>query len=224
MSQLNLPFAARRAQERGDFLVASANQDAIAWIDRWPDWPGHVLALHGPQGCGKSHLVQVLAVRANTRIIAAAELAAGPNFGADLPDIVVVEDGPPPGAGEMELFHLINWLREHRRSLLLTGRAAPARWPVALPDLGSRLAAVTAVAITAPDENLLAAVLLKQFADRQIQVEPKLVDFIVARIERSFAAVQVVVAALDDASLAAGRRVTIPLAREIHSTNARNSS
>ncbi len=224
MSQLALPFEARPALGRADFLVAPANRDAIAWIDRWPDWPGHVLALHGPRGCGKSHLVQVLAVRAKTRIIAAADLPMDADFGAELPDIVVVENGPPPGAGETALFHLINWLREHGRSLLLTGRAAPARWPVALPDLGSRLAAVTAVAITAPDENLLAAVMLKQFADRQILVEPKLVAFILARIERSFGAVQSVVAALDQASLAAGRRVTIPLAREILSKIARNPS
>lgn len=223
MTQLALPFETRAALGRADFLVTGANRDAVAWLDRWPDWPGHVLALYGPEGCGKSHLVQVLAARTDARVLDAAALPAATALGAP-PAVLAVEDGPPPMDAEAALFHLINWTREHRTSLLLTGRAAPAQWPVRLPDLRSRLAAVTAVGISLPDEALLAAILVKLFADRQLAIEPKLIDFIVPRMERSFAAAQTLTAALDQAALAAGSRVTIALARRILSEIARNLS
>jgi chromosomal replication initiation ATPase DnaA len=110
---------------------------------------------------------------------------------------------------------LFNLLREGGGHLLLTGRSPPARWPLALADLRSRLAALPVVALAPPDDAGLAAVIVKLFADRQLRVEPDVVRFLVERLDRSFAAAAAAVAALDRAALAHGRAVTVPLVRAV---------
>lgn len=216
--QLPLELGHRPALGREDFLVAPSNEAAVAWLDAWPDWPGGGLAVFGPAGCGKTHLAHVWRARSH-----AAMLEPG-RFAENAPPVLIGEGravvldgvGPPlaPHA-ERHLLHLHNLLRERDGHLLICARTAPSRWPVTLRDLASRLAALPAVAVTPPDEALIEAVLVKQFADRQLAVAPEIIAFIVGRIERSFAAVAEIVAALDRASLAARRRVTLALARDV---------
>lgn len=200
---------------RDDFLVGPANADAVAWIDRWPDWPNNALAVFGPAGCGKSHLARVFAARANARFYSAADIdllhaeAIASETGP-----VVIENGDRL-IQERALFHVLNALRESKRALLLTGVEPPARWLVALPDLGSRLKAITAVGIASPDDDMFNAVLVKLFADRQIKIAPDVVSFLARRIDRSFDAARRIVAAADQSSLAEGRAVTIPLVKRL---------
>jgi chromosomal replication initiation ATPase DnaA len=127
-------------------------------------------------------------------------------------------DGAAPSfsqAAQRTLLHLFNLVAQRQGHLLICARLPPARWALSLPDLRSRLAAAPAVRLDPPDEGLLAALLLKLFADRQLVVEPEVVEYLVPRMERSFEAAGRLVQALDAASLAARRRVTLPLAREV---------
>src|SRR5206468_12298251 len=115
-------------------------------------------------------------------------------------------------AGEHALLHLFNCCRETGAGLLMVAREAPAIWPIALPDLASRLRAADTVGIGPPDDNLLAAVLVKHFADRQLRVAPELVGYLVPRMERSFAAAAALAARLDQLALSAHRPVGLALA------------
>ncbi len=210
--QLPLALGHRTARGREDFLVAPSNQEAVHWIDRWPAWPRGVLAVHGPAGCGKTHLAEVWRAASGALHIAAEAIGAALQ-GGELPGRVVVEDGDR-GVDEEALLHLHNSIVERRGFLLLTGRAPPARWSVALPDLRSRLRAVQSVGIGPPDDDLFGAVLIKLFGERQLRVGQEVVLYLLARLERSFAAARGCVAVLDDYSLAAGRNITVPLVRE----------
>ena len=116
---------------------------------------------------------------------------------------------------EVQLFHLWNRLSEREGGMLLTATLPVAGWELRLPDLRSRLLTAWPVHIGAPDDELLAALLVKQLADRQIRAGTDIVDFLVRRIERSFAAARAVVQSLDRASLRARRPVTMPLARMV---------
>ncbi len=224
-AQLPLELPLRPAFGREDFLVAPSNEVAVAWIDRWPDWPGPALALYGPPGCGKSHLCQVWRAASGAVEIDAVRLAQ-----AEPPELLgaaracVIDDaegllgaGGEGGAraGAERLLHLFNTVVERGGQLLLASRAAPARWPCGLADLGSRLAAATAVRLEAPDDALMEALLIKLCADRQLAVGEEVLRYLLARMERSFAAARALVAALDRASLAEGRAVTVPLARRV---------
>jgi len=219
-AQLPLDLPHRPALGRGDFLVSSNNALAVDWIDRWPDWPGGVVALHGPAGAGKSHLAEVWRSLSGARRLGAAELV-----GADPLDLtagggaLLAEDldRAPADAEALEraLFHLVNAARSAGASLLLTAREPPARWGVALPDLASRIATFQAVAIGAPDDSLMEALIVKLFHDRQLRVGPEVVGYLLTRMERSFAAALAVVETIDQQSLAERRQVSVPLARQV---------
>ena len=129
---------------------------------------------------------------------------------------MVVEDAEAlPREAEPALFHLHNHLLATGGRLLLTSDRPPARWEIRLPDLASRMQATAVVRLGAPDDALLEALLAKQFADRQLFPGPGVLAWIARRVERSHAAVAVAVASLDRASLAEGRRVSLPLARRV---------
>lgn len=216
--QLAFDLPARPALGRGDFFVSPANAAAVAMVSDDAAWPSGKLALTGPEGAGKTHLVRVWAAEHDAAIVAAADIGSGDIAKLAGLGRVAVEDieGLMPGeAGEVPLFHLHNFLLSSGGRLLVTARAEPARWPVALPDLRSRLQAIGLARLTPPDDALLGAVLMKLFADRQIAVSPALITFLVHRIDRSFAAAQEVVERLDAAALAEGRPVNRALAARL---------
>lgn len=215
-AQLAFDLGHRPALGRDDFLVAPCNAEAVAWLERWPDWPGHALAMFGPAGSGKSHLLAAFVLHhGGGQVVTAAALTTGA-----VPELVasarvVMVDGLDGLIHEDALFHLWNLTKETGRWLLMAGRAAPARLAVALPDLRSRLNATPAVGIGVPDEALLAAVLVKQFADRQLRVGEDVIAYVLTRMERSFASARAVVEELDAASLARRRPISVPLARAV---------
>ncbi len=214
MTQLILDLGHRPALGERDFLVAPCNQAAVQWLDRWPDWPAPALAIHGPAGCGKTHLARVFAARSRAPILEAERVTTA-SVPARLGEAraCVVDDADRADAEP--LLHLYNLIAERGGHLLLTAREPPARWPGLLPDLRSRLAAAPAVGVSAPDDALLAALLVKLFADRQLAVGEEVVLFLVRQMERSFDAARRLVADLDAAALRDRRSITIPLARSV---------
>jgi len=213
-SQLSFDLSRPPAYSAADFLPAPCNEEAMGWIDRWPDWPGAMLAVVGPAACGKSHLAHIFAEKSGSEVVPAAELTPD-----NIPDIAgdhgVVAEDADRGVDETALFHLFNLQKEQGKPLLVTGRVAPNRWRIALPDLRSRLATLPVATIGSPDDFLLEALLVKLFADRQLRIGPDVIAYALPRIDRSFAAVHGLVARLDEAALEGGRAVTVPLVRQV---------
>ena len=212
--QRTFDWGVRPALGREAFLVAPCNEAAVAWLDRWPDWPGPALVIHGPPGSGKSHLAEVWRHRSGAEAVDAYALAQAAHGGGNAATALVI-DGLSGGIDERALLHNYNSIAERGGHLLLTALAPPARWPLTLPDLVSRLRVAPAVAIGLPDDTLLAALMLKLFADRQITLAPEVPAYALPRIERTFEAVAQLVERLDRAALAEGRPVTVPLVRRV---------
>ena len=212
--QLVFDLPVKTSRDRGDFFVSDANAMAVARLEDTAGWTRGKLALVGPEGAGKSHLAHVWAEAEGGRVLDMAALTGLDVTGVATPLAIEVADTAAlPPEVEEALFHLHNHLASTGLPFLLVARRAPARWAVVLPDLKSRLEAIEVVHIDEPDDALLSAVLVKLFADRQVEVSPNLIAWLVARIDRSFAAAQRAVARLDAAALAEKRPVTRDLAR-----------
>lgn len=217
--QIPFDLGYRPAQGREDFMIAPSNQEAVAWIDRWPEWPAPALVLYGPVSSGKSHLASVWAVKTNAILVNnrclgdadADELAAlGKYLVIDNVDLWIGDR-----SAETTLFHLYNLMKEEQRSLLLTMNTAPTHIDFVIPDLASRLRAAPAAAIQPPDDTLLAAILVKLFADRQVRIGSDVLHYMLPRMERSFIAAQRLVTEIDRLALSEKRPVSVPLVRRV---------
>ena len=221
--QLTFDLPVRCVLGREDFFVSAANGAAVATIAKWPDWPEGKMVLCGPKGAGKTHLVHVWAAQASAQIVAAKDLHS--DNVADLVAIssrVAVEDVDQIAgqqAPEKALFHLHNLALADGGRILLTGQTPPANWPLLLADLKSRLLGAGLTQLSAPDDSLIAAVLVKLFGDRQLEVSPDVIRYLVRHMERSFDAAGAVVAALDALALSEGRAISRNLAARVLDKN-----
>lgn len=206
--QLTLALPHRSALGLEDFLVGPANAAAVDLVDSWPNWPHWAAFVQGPEGAGKSHLGHVWRLRSGASRVTAREIGQAALDDLARHGALLVEDLHEGVGDEQAMFHALNLAREHKWSILATSRLAPGELDVRLPDLRSRLRALPLVAISEPDEGLLAAVLVKLFADRQLEVEPHVIGYLVRHMERSLGAASRVVAEADRLALAMQRKVT----------------
>jgi len=214
--QLPFDLGHRAAFTREDFFVSDCNAAAVAWLDKYPAWPAPLLLVHGPAASGKTHLLHVWQQQTQAAVYDPAHIDAAPAC-------VIVDDIDRligDTVREESLLHLYNLQKERGGHILAAAAAPPAQWAFRLRDLESRLRAAPAVSIGAPDDNLMAIVLTKLFSDRQIFVSQEVVNFIVPRLTRTFAAMRDIVAAVDRQAMAEKRAVTIPLIRELMQTGA----
>lgn len=213
--QLVFELPHRPALGAEDFLVSQCNLTAVRLVDAWPDWPNPVNVIVGPAGCGKSHLANVWRLRSDARAVRAEEVEAPHLEALVAVPALVLEDADRGAVAEDAFFHLLNLCKERNVSLLLTARTLPTDWPVALPDLVSRLRSLPVVTIGPPDDDLLRAVLVKHFADRQLDVAPQVITYLTTRMERSMETARRLAAALDRAALEARRKITRQFAGEV---------
>jgi chromosomal replication initiation ATPase DnaA len=214
LAQLTLDLPHRAALGAEDFLVSDCNLAAVRLIDSWPNWQDHVQLLIGPAASGKTHLARVWQALSGAQALGPENLAVNvlDAMGEGTP--LVAEDADRRLYDEKALFHLLNLARENRLFVLLTAQTAPSRWGVSLPDLLSRLNAVPVIQIGAPDEALIRTVMLKHFADRQLDIDPKVLTYLALHVDRSLAAAEAAVAAVDRAALATGRKISRQLVIE----------
>jgi chromosomal replication initiation ATPase DnaA len=205
VSQLVLPLEPGNAMTRAEFIVVPGNARALAFLDSFPDWPVSAAALTGPSASGKTHLARIWAERSGAALLDARSLRAAVTG----PAVVENVDSAPTFAHEAALFAML----EQGAPLLLTGRGAPATWPVSLPDLASRFQALLAFELGASDEALLMALAVKLFADRQIAVPEGVVTHLVQTLERSPAALRDFIQRADALALAEKRPVNLQLIR-----------
>ena len=215
-TQFRLPLTAALRYGREDFAVSGCNADALAQLDAWPSWPEGRLALVGPAGSGKTHLACTWAARADAVVIAADEPQA-PDLPALRGRAVLVEDADRRAGGlsDEALFHILNMAGVDGGSVLLTARVAPIAWGCAVPDLRSRLNALSVAAIAEPDDVVLRAVLERAFRAEHLKPDPDLYPYLIARLPRSAAEALAAAALLDEAALAQHRAVNKALAREV---------
>lgn len=217
--QIPLDLSMRPALGREDYLIGPSNADAVAWIDRWPEWPAPLLVISGPAASGKTHLAAVWgekteAAHINPEMLTqktAEELAGqGDTLFIDGIDLWIGDR-----EAETTLFHLYNIFKEEQRTFLVTSRMNPTQSDFVIADLASRFRAAPVATIKAPDDILLGSVLIKLLSDRQLPVGSEIISYILPRMERSFVAARDIVDNIDKAAYSRKKGVSVPLVRQV---------
>ena len=215
--QLILSFPFEPGMGEDDFLVSLFNVQAHGMIRRWPDWPEKLLIVCGPEGCGKTHLSRIWARTSKAINISRGDVVPNKVLAFASAPALVIEDMDAACAKEVDeasLFHLLNLARESGMYMLMTARTPPMSWSVNTPDLLSRLRLAPILTIDYPDDTLFRGLVAKLLHDRQLQVDPNVIEYLVLRCERSFAAAKAIVERLDIFSLSRGSRITRAIAAE----------
>ena len=210
--QLTLELGHTPAQGEADFLVGEGNALAHGRIMAFPHWPDPVTLVTGPPKSGKSHLARIFADRSGARFAGIEDLKSLATEGGIAP--VIVEDVDRLDYDEAGLFHLLNQSMRERRPILLTAREDIANWPLATDDVRSRARRAAAYTLELTDDIQLSQMFVKLFGDRQIKVDPKIIFYLVARMERSAEEVVILADLMDRLALAKGTAITRSIAAD----------
>ena len=216
-NQLSFSLPKKETLDRDNYFVSQANQGAVSLIEDWINWPSQKLILVGSEGSGKTHLGHLWASEVGATIINAttlmeqqiSELSKAPVL---VEDINEIQRNQPV---EIILFHLHNLLHSEGHSLLMTSQILPGRLSFSLKDLQSRIEASTTAKLHPVDDNLLGAILIKMFADRQIYFSDKLLTYVLSRVERSYTAAKLFVEEVDSKAMTESRVIGKKLVRDI---------
>ncbi|MCL2428747.1 MAG: chromosomal replication initiator DnaA, partial [Alphaproteobacteria bacterium] len=212
LGQLALPFPHRPDYTASDFLSDPSNAEALAWLGRSAVWPGRRLVLWGEAACGKSHLLHRWAAARGVPVHTRADLADAAE--AMTHDALALDEADVPG-DERALLFVLNRAADRGAPVLMAARQAPARWPIRLADLASRVRASGAVRIRPPDDAFLRALFTRLLAERGLKAGPSVQDWLLARLPRSPAAIREATVRLDRTALARGCGISRAVAAEV---------
>lgn len=220
--QIAFKFSSHPYLGREDFMVSDCNYEAVQMIDSWPDWPFFAVCLYGPSGCGKTHLARIFSDKVSVvkhypykiPTIQAKNITLDSPHELFTQNSCLIVENLDEHINQEAVFHLYNLYRNEGGFILFTARQAPARLPLTLPDLKSRLNIMPSIEIGEPDDEMLSALILKLFNDRQLLVAPEIIMYMIKNMQRSFTYCNKLVAEIDNISLIRKRAISLNIVKE----------
>lgn len=214
MSQLifNFPFTTNYFEE--DFFVSSSNFEAYKLIETWPKWPSRNINIYGPTGCGKSHLASILKKKINSFFINASDISNNSLALIKLKECLII-DNYKNNIEENLLYTIINQTHQSNQYVIINSDQPISALEIKLEDLKSRLNSFSKITIDLPTDDLIKVVLTKNFSDKQIQIDNKLIDFILKHINRSYEDIFNFIKKIDELSLSTGKSININLIKKV---------
>jgi len=223
--QLSFNLKKEKIYEKYDFLVSKSNKQAYKLINKWPDWESRKIIIFGDSGTGKTHLSKIWQEKTSAIILNLNKFKKikFDNFFLKKKKFIIenisnffdkIKKKDKENL-EKNLLHFYNLIDEKRGYVVLTAAIAPKFWGINLPDLKSRILSSTTVNIKKPDDELLSAVLVKLFIDKQILIDKKIIKFIVYRSERSFTSLQSLVNKIDEQSLIKKKKINLNFVKKL---------
>ena len=212
--QLILKFPEQRAYKREDFYVSPSNVEVYDLINSWPKWIKRIVNIFGPSGSGKSHLASILKTKTKCLEILPSELNENIISEFKISEALIIENFNEKISEEL-LFSLWNIALQDNKYFLINSIKPIGSYKFKLPDLISRLKSSLIIGIKLPSDDLISAIIAKNFSDKQIMVEAKHIDYIIKRIDRSYEKISQFILTLDRYSLKKGTPFGLKLIKEV---------
>ena len=213
MSQLIFKFSFKTNYFEEDFYVSENNFEAYKLIESWPKWSSKFINIFGPSGCGKTHLANIFNKKINSFFINASELNNN-NLSAIKAKECLIIDEYKNNVEENLFYSVINQSYLSNQFIIINSLKPIQSFDVNLNDLKSRLGSFVNVSINLPTDELIKVVISKNFSEKQVQIESKLLEYIVKNIDRSYEAIFDLIDKLDDFSLSSGKSININLIKK----------
>ena len=214
MSQLTFKFPFKTNYFEEDFYVSSNNFDAYKLIENWPKWPSRYVNIYGPSGCGKTHLANILNKKINSFLVKASELNDNTLPFIKLKQCLIIDDYH--GNIEEKLFYsLLNQCHQSNQYIIVNTLKPIKSFEIKLNDLKSRFENFIYTGIDLPTDDLIRVILTKNFSDKQVKIDAKLLEYILKNIHRSYEDIFDLIDKLDKLSLSTGKSININLIKKV---------
>ena len=212
--QLILKFPEHRAYKKEDFYVSPSNEEAFDFISSWPKWIKRIVNIFGPTGSGKSHLASILKTKTKCLEILPEDLNEKIISQFKTKEALIIENFNEKISEEL-LFSLWNTALQDNKYFLINSIKPISSYKFKLPDLISRIKSSLCIGIKLPSDDLISAIIAKNFSDKQIIVEEKHIDYIIKRIDRSYEKISQFILTLDRYSLKKGSPFGLKMIKEV---------
>ena len=214
LNQLLLDFTYKNNFNEHDFYLSKSNSNAFNLINRWPDWDKKILNISGEKFSGKSHLANIFQLKSKAFLIKGNEIDNSIFKSIKLHESIIIDDFEECNEEEI-LYSIFNLIDQDSKYLLINSLKPINEIKYRLPDLTSRSKNCLYAVIENPDDELLFAIILKNFSDRQIKIEKKIINFIISRIDRSYRKIDEFIYKIDELSLKKKKPINLKTIKEI---------
>ena len=215
MDQLIFKFPFSKKYFEQDFFVSSNNFSAYKLIESWPNWPGKWLNIFGQTGSGKTHLAKILEKKIDKiKLIEAKNVKNETLQDLNSLDCLII-DSFDNNIDEKLLYSIFNQSKQLENYILINSINSIKDLKINLEDLKSRVSSFLFIGIELPTDDLLKVIISKTLSDNQININPKLSDFIINNVERSYEKMFKFLKDLDELSLSTGKSININLIKKV---------
>ena len=215
MSQLVFKFPFKTKYYEQDYFVSSNNFSAYRLIESWPNWPEKFVNIFGPRGCGKTHLSNILKKKIiSAQILDAKNINNESISNFDKLECLII-DNYDGNIDERVFYSMLNQFKQLEKYIVINSILPIKDIDFELPDLKSRTKSFMNLGIELPTDDLLRVIISKSFSDKQIDISPKVSEYIIKNIERSYEKVFKLIKEIDDLSLSSGKSININLIKKV---------
>jgi len=215
MSQLVFKFPFKTKYYEQDYYVSSNNFSAYRLIESWPNWPDKWVNIYGPKGCGKTHLSNILKKKISViEILDAKKIDEENTSKFEKLDCLII-DNYENNIDENFFYSILNHFKQLDTYVVVNSLLPIKNMKLELKDLKSRAESFVSLGIELPTDDLLRVIISKSFSDKQIDISPKISEYIIKNIERSYEKVFKFIKEIDDLSLSSGKSININLIKKV---------
>ena len=214
MNQLTFKFPFKTNYFEEDFYVSINNFEAYKLIESWPKWSSKFINIFGPSGCGKTHLANIFNKKINSLFVKASNLNDESLLAIKAKECLIIDEYQN-NIEEKLFYSVLNQSHLSNQSIIINSLKPIQSFDIKLNDLKSRFSSFVNIGIDLPTDELIKVMITKNFSDKQVKIDIKLLEYILKNIDRSYKSIFDLIDKLDNFSLSTGKSININLIKKV---------